>query len=116
MDIVSETQQNARWLYGSRSKTSVSDKTPAEWSRSTRQLFAQNRFNWIIGFISMVSIGFILGERALEAVKNTGFSFVSVILVLFTILVLGAAALYLRKALTPSAQISKSKHHRKKAS
>lgn len=116
MDIVSETQQNSRWLLGYRSKTSVSDLTPAEWSKLTRQLFAKNHPYWIISFISIVSIGFFLSEGAIGAVKSTGFSLVSVGMVLLSVVVWGVAALYLLKFLTKPTQHSKPKHRRKKAS
>ena len=116
MDIVSETQQNSRWLLGYRSKTSVSDKTPAEWSQLTRRLFAQNRPDWIIGFVSMVFIGLFLSEDAIGAVKTSGFSFVSIGLVLLSIAVWGVAALYLRKFLTTPSQKSKTRYPRNKAS
>lgn len=87
MDIVSETQQNSRWLMGRRTHTFVSDKSKAEWSSTMRNLFAENKAGKNPAFIYTLLLGVVLLAVSYSRLQDQGVTLGSVFVIGLTVLV-----------------------------
>lgn len=94
-DLVSETQQNARWFLGRRSNTSWTEKTPAEWSRYLRNFQAQKRINLIF----FILLGILLTISSDAKINAEGLTFSSVVSGFATILVWTWVVLVLKRSM-----------------
>lgn len=74
IDLLSETQHNARWFYGRRSYTTLPDMTEAEWSQHRRNLLAVPRPAGIITTILCIALGIFFAAVCVSALRKTGFS------------------------------------------
>ena len=96
IDIVSETQQNSKWLWGRRRNTSWSEMTPAEWSRFRRSLPLQNK----ILLFSFLVAGILMAIESFISISSQGLSISSGIEVLITAVIWAWILIAWRKSTT----------------
>lgn len=104
-DIVSETQQNSRWLFGYRKNVFWSDMSPAEWSRYWRDQPVRTRLELIVSLLILIP----LAISGLIIIFHYGISMLSLLVGGIFVLPLLYYYLYYRRAVRKSLETSKRK-------